>query len=302
MSESQSLPPDSAMGGEEQAATPSPINSPSQNESKRPLAKSPANSAGKDQRRGSWSTTDKPKASKASKIPNSTMRPSNIASNPSHPTSPISMGGSSDRTPQASIKSSSSWDDLVLEDDLPPSGDILELSVSNGDDKEQVLITKTFPVETYVAEVTKTFCSHFGLTGSHWRIHVETPKKEEENGSPSEGKSEKSEGKSEIAAEKPQWLQIDKRLLEFDPVLLLENLLVLRVRPREEASVQKAESPKAEPITPIARSNSVINFFKKSGTQRKKVSSNLTRSTDLKRPPLPWVFLQDPNCKVEITK
>jgi len=253
---------------------------------------SPTNGSSSD-RRGSWSGLDKAKA----KIRNTTMRPTNLASSPS--------GSHTHSTPTSPTNfRHSSWDDLLPVDEMTPSGDTLELSVYNGSNKDRVLITKVFPVEAFVAEVTKTFMSHFGVVGSQWRIHVEPIETSGLSNStsslsisptpsvPVEVKedSEKSEG---IITERPPWLQIDKRLLDYDPPILLENILVLKYRVQEE--VKNVDNQ----ITPIARTSSVVNFFKKnSGAQRRKT----TKANPTKKCPFPWIFLQDPESKVVITK
>jgi hypothetical protein len=79
--------------------------------------------------------------------------------------------------------------------------------------------------------------NHFGLTGSQWRIHVEAPemsssslaegeKKDEKKDEVKEGENKEDERKEEKKEEKKdrpvQWLQIDKRLMDYDPPLLLE--------------------------------------------------------------------------------
>jgi len=238
-----------------------------------------------DQRRGSWSGLDKAK----SKIKNTTLRSSNLSNSGSY-----SSNSASVPTSPTGVVRRSSWEDFLPNDEMTPSGDTLEISVYNGNDKEGLLITKTFAVEAFVAEVTKTFMNHFGLTGSQWRIHVEVP---EGSTSPT---SQNGEGKEEGKDEKPsgpvQWLQIDKRLLDYDPPLLLESVLVLKIRPKEDA--KPVETNEGE-ITPIGRTSSVMNFFKKNSGTKRKIT---TRATPTQKSPMPWVFLEDKESKIEVTK
>jgi len=239
-----------------------------------------------DQRRGSWSGLDKAK----SKIKNTTIRSSNLTNSGSF----VSATSTSVPTSPTGIRRSS-WEDFLPNDEMTPSGDTLEISVYNGSDKDRLLITKTFAVEAFVAEVTKTFMNHFGLSGSQWRIHVEAP---EGMASPS---TQNGEDKEEVKEEKPsrpvQWLQIDKRLLDYDPPLLLESMLILKIRPKEDA--KPVETTKEGETTPIARTSSVMNFFKKnSGTKRK----NTAKAAPTQKSPMPWVFLEDKESKIEITK
>ncbi|PRP80591.1 p21-activated kinase [Planoprotostelium fungivorum] len=247
-----------------------------------------------EQRRGSWSGLDKAKA----KIRNTTMRTTNLQPSPSGSGTQIASSTPSSPTNQKH----SSWDDLLPIDEMEPSGETFEISVC----KDKVLITKSFPIEAFVAEVTKTFMSHFGVTGSQWRIHVEAPEGlptlsqstssvNSASSSPSNGDKEEKEEKTTtgIITERPPWLQIDKRLMDYDPPILLENVLVLKAREEDK----KSDNPNE--ITPIARTSSVINFFKKNtGTQRRKT----TKAVVVKRCPLPWVFLQDTNSKIVMNK